>query len=324
MEEELGRNVVGQREAIAAVADAIRRSRSGLKDPHRPIGSLIFLGSTGVGKTELAKALAQFLFDSPDALIRIDMSEFRERHSASRLVGAPPGYVGYDEGGQLTEAVRRRPYRVVLFDEIEKAHPEVWNILLHVLDEGRLTDGQGHVVDFRNTVIVMTSNLGSELAVRGGSLGFRGDESVSDNRFADDIRAALKRAFRPEFLNRIDEVIVFHNLSREDIKAIVDLQVAAIAQRVEEKGLQLELTPEAREWLADRGYDPQYGARPLRRLIQRQIEAPLSKRIISDEIELGDTIIVHPTEDGEALGFERRAAQPIPIQQVISEASERE
>jgi len=326
MEAALHKRIVGQAEAIAAVADAIRRSRSGLKDPQRPIGSFIFLGSTGVGKTELAKALAAFLFDSEDALVRIDMSEYREQHSGSRLVGAPPGYVGYDEGGQLTEAVRRRPYRVVLFDEIEKAHPEVWNILLQVLDDGRLTDGQGHVVDFRNTVIIMTSNIGTELSLRGGPVGFRTaatDEGEEDT-FASDIRAALKRAFRPEFLNRIDEVMVFHNLSREHLEEIVDLQIEKIAERLADQGLTLEVSAAARSWLAQNGYDPMYGARPLRRLIQRHIEAPLSKRILAGHYEIGDTVVVVQHEDGDEVTFERRAAEPIPIEEVIGEPSESE
>ncbi len=319
MEQVLHGRIIGQDEAIAAVADAIRRSRSGLKDPARPIGSFIFLGSTGVGKTELAKALAEFMFESEEALIRIDMSEYRERHSVSRLVGAPPGYVGYDEGGQLTEAVRRRPYQVILFDEIEKAHPEVWNILLQVLDDGRLTDGQGHVVDFSNTVIIMTSNVGTELASRGGSLGFgamAGDAAASA-QFADDVREALKRSFRPEFLNRIDEVIVFDQLSRADIEQIVDLQVKRMVTRIEEQSLALELSDAARSWLADKGYDPTFGARPLRRVIQRQIEAPLSKRIIAGDFEVGDTILVDVSEDGESLAFDRREAEPIPFEQVL-------
>jgi ATP-dependent Clp protease ATP-binding subunit ClpC len=325
MEEALHGRMVGQDEAIRAVADAIRRSRSGLKDPARPIGSFIFLGATGVGKTELAKALAEFMFDSEDALVRIDMSEYRERHSASRLVGAPPGYVGYDEGGQLTEAVRRRPYRVVLFDEIEKAHPEVWNILLQVLDDGRLTDGQGHVVDFRNAVLIMTSNVGSELAVRGGPVGFnRAGSLLADDAFAGEARAALKRAFRPEFLNRIDEVIVFHNLRPEHIREIVILQAAKIARRIEAQGTYLELSDEAVDWIAQRGYDTEYGARPLRRLIQRQIEAPLSKRLIAGDYEIGDTVVVVVADDGESLAFERREATPIPIEQVIGETSDRD
>ena len=323
MEQALHTRVIGQDEAIAAVADAIRRSRSGLKDPARPIGSFIFLGSTGVGKTELGKALAEFLFESEDALVRIDMSEYRERHTVSRLVGAPPGYVGYDEGGQLTEAVRRRPYQVILFDEIEKAHPEVWNVLLQVLDDGRLTDAQGHVVDFRNAVIIMTSNIGTELAVRGGALGFGGaDQAANDSRFADDVRAALKRVFRPEFLNRIDEVIVFHNLRREHLRQIVELHMARIAERVAERGLRLVLTAEAQDWLAEKGFDAQFGARPLRRLIQREIEAPLSKRMIRGEFEPGENILVHVSDAGEGLVFSSRPAAPIPLEQVIPAGTE--
>ena len=336
LEGHLHQRVIGQDTAIDAVADAIRRSRSGLKDPRRPIGSFIFLGSTGVGKTELAKALAEFLFDSEDALLRIDMSEYRERHTVSRLVGAPPGYVGFEDGGQLTEAVRRRPYRVVLFDEIEKAHPEVWNVLLQVLDDGRLTDGQGHVVDFRNTVIIMTSNIGTELAGRGGSIGF-GDPMLdeADERFAAGVHDALKRAFRPEFLNRIDELIVFHQLRPEHIEQIVALQSTDLAKRIADKGLHLELSEAARSWLAEEGYDPTYGARPLRRVIQREVEAPLSKRIIAGEFEVGDTIYVDVApeepdhgdgdgapetaerEPGAALVFERREAEPIPLEDVL-------
>ena len=322
MESFLHERIIGQDTAITAVADAIRRSRSGLKDPSRPIGSFIFLGSTGVGKTELAKALAEFMFDSDDALVRIDMSEYRERHSVSRLVGAPPGYVGFEEGGQLTEAVRRRPYRVVLFDEIEKAHPEVWNILLQVLDDGRLTDGQGHVVDFRNAVIIMTSNIGTELTVRGGRLGYGtarldGDDT-NDERYAGEVRDALKRAFRPEFLNRIDDVIVFHQLRREHIERIVDLQIAGLGGRLMEKGLRLELSDEARAWLAEEGYDPAFGARPLRRVIQHHIEAELSKRLIAGEFEMGDVVEVHRAAEGKGLVFERREGDPIPLEQVIA------
>jgi ATP-dependent Clp protease ATP-binding subunit ClpC len=318
IEEALHRRIVGQDEAVHAVADAVRRSRSGLKDPRRPIGSFIFLGSTGVGKTELAKALAEFLFESEDALVRIDMSEYRERHSVSRLIGAPPGYVGYDEGGQLTEAVRRRPYQVLLFDEIEKAHPEVWNVLLQVLDDGRLTDGQGHVVDFRNTVIIMTSNIGSELGQKGGSFGFTGSPVEAEQAFADGVRGAMKQAFRPEFLNRIDEVIVFHSLRPEQIRAIVDLQLRDIGSRLTERSMHLELSEPARDWLAEKGFDASYGARPLRRLIQRQIEAPLSRQLIAGEYEVGDTVLVTLNEAGDGLTFERRAAEPIPFEQAFN------
>jgi ATP-dependent Clp protease ATP-binding subunit ClpC len=271
-----------------------------------------------VGKTELAKALAEFLFESEGALVRIDMSEYRERHSVSRLLGAPPGYVGYDEGGQLTEAIRRRPYQVVLFDEIEKAHPEVWNVLLQVLDDGRLTDGQGHVVDFRNTVIIMTSNIGSELALKGGSFGFLGNPDAAANAFADDVKGALKQAFRPEFLNRVDELIVFHSLKPEQIRSIVDLQVTEVGKRLTERSMHLELSDAARDWLAEKGFDPQYGARPLRRLIQREIEAPLSRQLIAAEYEVGDTVVVTLNEAGDGLAFERRAAEPIPFEQAFN------
>ncbi len=264
MEERLHERIIGQEEAIHAISDAIRRARSGLKDPRRPIGSFIFIGPSGVGKTELAKALAWFMFDDEDALVRIDMSEYREQHTVSRLFGAPPGYVGYEEGGQLTEAVRRRPYRVILFDEIEKAHPEVWNALLQILDDGRLTDGQGRMVDFRNTVLIMTSNLGTEFVRRSGSLGFlqnRGDDEERQEH--EKIEKALKGTFRPEFLNRIDEIITFSPLSLEQMGEIVDLQMKEVQERLTEHGLKVELTAAAREWLAKEGFDPAFGARPL-------------------------------------------------------------
>ncbi|MFN8499719.1 MAG: AAA family ATPase [Anaerolineae bacterium] len=315
MEEALHERVIGQDEAVAAVADAIRRSRAGLKDPRRPIGSFIFLGSTGVGKTELAKALAEFLFDEDDAMVRVDMSEFREAHTVSRLIGAPPGYVGYDEGGQLTEAVRRRPYQVVLFDEIEKAHPEVWNVLLQVLEDGRLTDGHGNTVDFRNTVIIMTSNIGTRMAqqgARGGTIGFRtGPDSAnvaSIESFRENVVDELKRAFRPELLNRIDEIIVFHNLAPEHIRRIVDLQVGYLAERMAEQRFNLELSDAACDWLARAGYDPEYGARPLKRVIAREIESPLSREVLAGHFKAGDTVIVDVAEvDGkEKLVFDRR------------------
>jgi len=298
MEERLRERIIGQDEAIEAVADAIRRARSGLKDPRRPIGSFIFLGSTGVGKTELAKALAGFLFDDDDALLRIDMSEYGERHTVSRLMGSPPGYVGYDEGGQLTEAVRRRPYQVVLFDEIEKAHPDVWNALLQILEDGRLTDGHGHVVDFRNTVIIMTSNIGTRYIRKGGPLGFRpaSDEDAGEEALRSEIEEGLKRTFRPEFLNRIDEVIVFHTLSKADVVRIVDIQMKEIAERLAEQGLAISLSDAAREWLADRGYDPSYGARLLRRVLQREVENPLSKRLLSGEFAAGSHVLVDVAE----------------------------
>jgi ATP-dependent Clp protease ATP-binding subunit ClpC len=299
MEERLHDRIIGQDEAIAALSDAIRRARSGLKDPSRPIGSFIFLGSSGVGKTELAKALAWFMFDDEDALVRIDMSEYREQHTASRLFGAPPGYVGYDEGGQLTEAVRRRPYQVVLFDEIEKAHPEVWNSLLQILDDGRMTDGQGRVVDFRNTVIIMTSNLGTEFGKKGGALGFArpGDMpmAVADVKNIED---QLKRTFRPEFLNRVDEIIIFGTLSIEDVEKIVELQMKEIRGRLRDQGLFIELTEAARKWLAKEGYDVQFGARPLRRALQRHVESPLSVRMLKGDFKVGDTIMVDAGEGG--------------------------
>jgi len=307
MEDALHQRIIGQDEAVAAVADAIRRARSGLKDPRRPIGSFIFLGSSGVGKTELARALAWFLFDDEDALLRIDMSEYREYHTVSRLFGAPPGYIGYDQGGQLTEAVRRRPYRVILFDEIEKAHPDVWNALLQILDDGRLTDGQGHVVDFRNTVVTMTSNIGTEFARKGGTLGFLG--SGEDGRDEEEshrkIEKALKETFQPEFLNRVDEVIIFNDLTLEDVKHIVDLQMREIAERMADQGLGVELTDAARSWLAREGFDPQFGARPLRRALQRHVESPLSVKLLRGDFREGDLVVVDAGEEG--LAFERRA-----------------
>ena len=309
MEEALHRRIIGQEEAVAAVADAIRRARSGLKDPRRPIGSFIFLGSSGVGKTELARALAWFLFDDEDALLRIDMSEYRERHTVSRLFGAPPGYVGYDQGGQLTEAVRRRPYRVVLFDEVEKAHPDVWNALLQILDDGRLTDGQGHVVDFRNTVVIMTSNVGTEFARKGGTLGFLrdGEDSRDEDESHREIEKELKKTFRPEFLNRVDEVVIFNDLTLEDVERIVGLQMGEIASRLAEQGLEVELADAARKWLAREGFDPQFGARPLRRALQRHIESPLSVKLLRGDFQKGDRVVVDAGEEG--LIFEQRSGQ---------------
>ncbi len=292
MEERLHERIIGQDEAINAIADAIRRARSGLKDPRRPIGSFIFIGPSGVGKTELAKALAEFMFGDEDALVRLDMSEYREQHAVSRMFGAPPGYVGYEEGGQLTEAVRRRPYRVILFDEIEKAHPEVWNSLLQILDDGRLTDGQGRTVDFRNTVLIMTSNLGTEFVSKGGTLGFLGGESVEEREAHRKIEKTLKDTFRPEFLNRIDETIMFSPLSVEQMHDIVDLQLKEIQDRLKEHGLEVELTDEARNWLAKVGYDSDFGARPLRRALQKYIESELSIKLLSGEYEEGDTVLV--------------------------------
>jgi len=293
MEERLHARIIGQEEAIHAVSDAIRRARSGLKDPKRPIGSFIFIGPSGVGKTEMAKALAEFLFDDEDALVRIDMSEYREQHTVSRLFGAPPGYVGYEEGGQLTEAVRRRPYRVVLFDEIEKAHPEVWNALLQILDDGRLTDGQGRVVDFRNTVLIMTSNLGTEFVRQAGTLGFLQKTDTDEDRQAHEkIEKALKSTFRPEFLNRIDEIIMFSSLTTAQMLEIVDLQMKEVSARLDEHGLKVELTAEAREWLAKVGYDASFGARPLKRALQKHVESPLSIALLAGEFKTGDTVIV--------------------------------
>ena len=293
METRLHERIIGQDEAIHAISDAIRRARSGLKDPSRPIGSFIFIGPSGVGKTELAKALAGFMFDDEDALVRIDMSEYREQHTVSRLFGAPPGYVGYEEGGQLTEAVRRRPYRVLLFDEIEKAHPEVWNALLQILDDGRMTDGQGNIVDFRNTVLIMTSNLGTEYVHKGGTLGFLQQNSNDEERNEHDkIEKALKGAFRPEFLNRIDDVIMFSPLSVEQMEKIVDLQLKEVRDRLNEYKVSVELSPEARTWLAKQGYDPAFGARPLRRAIQKFIESPLSIELLSGKFTGGGTVKV--------------------------------
>lgn len=307
MEDRLHERIIGQEEAIHAVADAIRRARSGMKDPRRPIGSFIFIGPSGVGKTELAKALAEFLFDDEDALVRIDMSEYREQHTVSRLFGAPPGYVGYEEGGQLTEAVRRRPYRVVLFDEIEKAHPEVWNALLQILDDGRLTDGQGRVVDFRNTVLIMTSNLGTEFVRHAGTLGFlQKDETDEDRQAHEKIDKALKSTFRPEFLNRIDEVIMFSQLSKEQMAEIVDLQLEEIRTRLADHGLQVELTPAARDWLAAEGYDPAFGARPLKRALQKYVESPLSISILAGEFTQGDTVIVELDEEKKEVYFKKK------------------
>ncbi len=284
MEERLHLRVVGQEEAIEAVANAIRRARAGLSDPNRPLGSFIFLGPTGVGKTELARALAEFLFDDDQAMIRIDMSEYMEKHAVSRLIGAPPGYVGYEEGGQLSEAVRRRPYSVVLFDEIEKAHPDVFNVLLQILDDGRLTDGQGRTVDFRNTVIIMTSNLGSTAIV---GLGAGREEEMRRQ-----VNEALRANFRPEFLNRIDEVIIFQSLTREQIGEIVQIQLDKVSERLADRHITLLLTPAAKEWLAARGYDPVFGARPLKRLIQKEVLDPLSMKLLSGDLRDGETITV--------------------------------
>ena len=298
MEARLHERIIGQDEAIHAISDAIRRARAGLKDPGRPIGSFIFIGPSGVGKTELAKALAAFMFDDEDAMVRIDMSEYREQHTVSRLFGAPPGYVGYEEGGQLTEAVRRRPYRVLLFDEIEKAHPEVWNALLQILDDGRMTDGQGNQVDFRNTVLIMTSNLGTEYVRKGGTLGFLQPNSNSEERDAHDkIEKALKGAFRPEFLNRIDDVIMFSPLSVEQMEQIVDLQMKEVQERLDEYKVKVELTAAARTCLAKQGYDATFGARPLRRAIQKFIESPLSVELLGGKFKDGGKVKVDVVDD---------------------------
>ncbi|MBE0695507.1 MAG: ATP-dependent chaperone ClpB, partial [Anaerolineaceae bacterium] len=291
MEKRLHQRVVGQDEALRVVSNAVRRARAGLQDPNRPIGSFIFLGPTGVGKTELARALADFLFDDEKAMIRIDMSEYQEKHTVSRLIGAPPGYVGYEEGGQLTEAVRRRPYSVILFDEIEKAHTEIFNVLLQILDDGRLTDGQGRTVDFRNTIIIMTSNLGAELWLTGRTA----------NR--DEILHVLQNHFRPEFLNRLDEIVVFHSLSKEDLKEIVTIQLSRVAQLMQERGFHLEFTPEALEYLAETGWDPDFGARPLKRAIQREVQDPLAVKVLAGEIHPGQTIQI--TRGSQGLEFSR-------------------
>ncbi len=310
MEDELHRRIVGQDEAVAAVSKSIRRTRAGLKDPKRPSGSFIFLGPSGVGKTELSKALAEFLFGDEDALIQLDMSEYMEKHTVSRLIGSPPGYVGYEEGGQLTEAVRRKPFSVVLFDEIEKAHPDVFNTLLQILEDGHLTDAQGHTVDFKNTVIIMTSNLGTRDIQKGTTLGFSpgGDDAVTYEKMRDKVMEELKRSFRPEFLNRIDEVIVFHSLSRQHVKQIVDLMMRRVESQLKTKDVEIELTDGAKELLAERGWDPSLGARPLRRTIQRLVEDPLSEKILYKEFSAGQTIIVS-VRDGEMV-FEPATPPP--------------
>ncbi len=311
MEDRLQERIIGQGEAIKAISDAIRRARSGMKDPRRPSGSFIFIGPSGVGKTELAKALAEFLFDDEDALVRIDMSEYREQHTVSRLFGAPPGYVGYEEGGQLTEAVRRRPYRVVLFDEIEKAHPEVWNALLQILDDGRLTDGQGHIVDFRNTVLIMTSNLGTEFVKKGGALGFVDINDGEDIKSSHDkIQKALKSAFRPEFLNRIDDIIMFSPLTHEDVMGIVTLQLAELQGRLDEYGVTMEVSGDARSWLADQGYDPLMGARPLKRAMQKYLESPLATQLLASGFQPGDVVLVDKDPEGALTFTKKEAASP--------------
>ncbi|HEV2902134.1 MAG TPA: AAA family ATPase, partial [Gaiellaceae bacterium] len=300
-EDELHKRVIGQEMAITAVSKALRRSRAGIKDPKRPAGSFIFLGPSGVGKTELARTLAEFLFGDEDAMIQVDMSEYMEKHSVSRLVGSPPGYIGYDEGGQLTEAVRRKPYSVVLLDEIEKAHPDVFNILLQILEDGNLTDSQGRKVDFRNTIVIMTSNIGAGTISKNQTLGFSlGDESgLSYEEMKDRIMGELKKVFRPELLNRIDEVIVFHKLTREEILTIVDLLMHRLELQMGEHQAEIKLTPEAKELLVDKGYDPTMGARPLRRAIQRFIEDPLADFVLGRNIEPGSTILVNRSAENE-------------------------
>ncbi|MDQ2689460.1 MAG: AAA family ATPase, partial [Chloroflexota bacterium] len=307
--------VIGQQEAIETISKAVRRARAGLKDPKRPIGSFIFMGPTGVGKTELAKALAEFMFGSEDALVKIDMSEFMERHNVSRLVGAPPGYVGYDEGGQLTEAVRRKSYSVVLLDEIEKAHPEVFNILLQILEDGHLTDAKGRRVDFRNTVIIMTSNVGAQQLQRDTSIGFRvgGDEaaqaSADYERMKDKVLGELKNTFRPEFLNRIDATVVFRQLTREEIREIVDLLLARVKEQLAGQEMELQVTDAAKDAIIAKGYDQAYGARPLRREIQNQIEDALAERMLQASFAAGDTVVVDVGPDG-ALTIDREAPPP--------------
>jgi ATP-dependent Clp protease ATP-binding subunit ClpC len=309
MEDELHKRIVDQVEAVTAVSKAIRRTRAGLKDPKRPSGSFIFLGPSGVGKTELSKALAQFLFGDEDALIQLDMSEYMEKHTVSRLVGSPPGYVGYEEGGQLTEAVRRKPFSVVLFDEIEKAHPDVFNTLLQILEDGHLTDAQGHQVDFKNTVIIMTSNLGTR-DIQATAIGFAAsaDPEVSYDKMKGKVMEELKRSFRPEFLNRIDEVIVFHSLTRNDVKSIVDLMMKRVEEQLKAKDVDIVLTEAAKSVLAEKGYDPTLGARPLRRTIQRMVEDPLSEKLLWKEFSAGQTIIVDARDD--EVVFEGTSAPP--------------
>jgi ATP-dependent Clp protease ATP-binding subunit ClpB len=313
MEERLRQRVVGQEDALERVSNAIRRNRAGLSDPNRPIGSFIFLGPTGVGKTELARALAEFLFDDERAMIRLDMSEYMEKHSVSRMIGAPPGYVGYEEGGQLTEQVRRRPYSVVLFDEIEKAHPDVFNVLLQILEDGRLTDGKGRKVDFRNTVLVMTSNVGSAALFE-----LAGNDP---GRARKEATEALRAIFRPEFLNRIDDIVFFNPLGREQLEKIVDLQLAAVSKLLADRQVSIELTPAARSLILSEGYDPAYGARPLRRTVQRLVQDPLALEILQGKVVPGDTVRVDAA--GGQMKFERVEAKPVPPDESTAAAAGR-
>ncbi len=295
MEDALRKRVVGQEEALVAVSDAVRRARAGLQDPNRPIGSFLFLGPTGVGKTELTKALAGFMFDDESAITRMDMSEYMEKHSVSRMIGAPPGYVGYDEGGALTEAVRRRPYQVVLFDEVEKAHPDVFNVLLQVLDDGRLTDGQGRTVDFRNTILIMTSNLGSEFLASQGE----GDDVEDARPMVMDV---VRRHFRPEFLNRIDEIILFKRLGRAEMDNIVDIQLQRVEKLLADRRMSIVMDSNAKHWMADKGYDPVYGARPLKRVIQKELVDPIARKLLAGDLEDGAVIQVGASADGLEIG----------------------
>ena len=319
MEEALHKRVVGQDEAIAAISKAVRRARVGLKDPKRPIGSFMFLGPTGVGKTLLAKTLAEFMFGSEDALVQLDMSEFMERHNVARLVGSPPGYVGYEEGGQLTETIRRRPYSVILLDEVEKAHPEAFNMLLQIMEDGRLSDAKGRKVDFRNTVVIMTSNIGAETIKRGGSMGYlRQDVSCEseENQYKEmcsKVMGDFERAFRPEFRNRLDGIMIFKALTRDEIKGIVDIELEQVAKRLGEQHIELEVTDAAKEYLAEKGYDRDFGARPLRREIQNEVEDALSEKMLAGEFEPGDLVMIDQVDDAIRLSLkERRGTEPAP------------
>jgi ATP-dependent Clp protease ATP-binding subunit ClpC len=316
MEERIHERFVNQDEAVTAISEAIRRSRAGLTDPKRPIGSFMFLGPTGVGKTEMVRTLAWFLFGDENAMVRLDMSEFQEEHTTSRLIGAPPGYIGYDEGGQLTEAVRRRPYSVILLDEIEKAHPKVFNTLLQIMDDGRLTDGHGRTVNFKNTVVIMTSNAGVDIIRRESRIGFAvsKDKATTEKQSYEDMKkkvmAEIQKAFRPEFLNRLDDIIVFHELSEEQLRRIVDLMIKDLESRLAERKIGLELTEKAKSWLSKEGYDPIYGARPLRRVIEREVENPLSSKVLRGEIKEGDTVKVDVDKENK-LTFKTKTAAKV-------------